>query len=132
MDSVSEDVENNGLLTSVSCSDVDGGNLVVTVASSLPFTTRVTASGIFPNEFDIVVASSIDLSQAFGGIHFTVERSDGVASDTATVALNVVPTSDEAPVFVMHPNPVPILSSVQLGATIAVYRANVSLPASVN
>ena len=132
MDSVSEEVENDGLLTSVTCSDADGEDVILNVTSDLPFRTRVVASDDSPNQFDIVVADSagIDLSQAYNGISFTLECSDGVAIDTAEVALNVVPTSVETPVFMNPPNPVRILSSVQAGTTIATYSASVSLHSS--
>lgn len=132
VDSVSEEVENDGLLTTVTCSDSDGEDLILNVTSDLPFRTRVVASGVSPNQFDIVVADSagIDLSLEYSGISFTLVCSDGVANDTAEVALNVVPTSAETPEFTNAPNPVRILSSVQMGTTIATYRASVSLHSS--
>ena len=133
MDSVSEDVQNDGLLTSVACSDVDGDNLVVSVTSSLSFETRVTASDTFTDEFDIIVASSsIDLSASFDGVRFTIACSDGVANDTARVSLNVIPASGDVPQFVMPPDTVPILASAQPGELVAKFRASVSLSATVN
>ena len=128
LDSVSDDVEDDGLLTSVTCTDADGEELTVNVTSALPFRTRVVASDVFVNQFEIVVVGSADLSMESSGITFTLACSDGVASDMAVVVLNVVPSIFDYPVFIPPLlNPVRILSSVQIGTTIAMYRASVSL-----
>ena len=128
LDSVSDDVEDDGLLTSVTCTDADGENLTVNVTSDLPFHTRVDPSDGFANQFDIVIMGSADLSMESSGITFTLVCSDGVASDMAVVVLNVVPSSFDYPIFIPPLlNPVRILSSAQVGTTIATYRASVSL-----
>ena len=102
--------------------------MTVNVTSALPFRTRVVASDVFVNQFEIVVVGSADLSMESSGITFTLACSDGVASDMAVVVLNVVPSIFDYPVFIPPLlNPVRILSSVQVGTTIAMYRASVSL-----
>ena len=130
LDSVSEFVEDDELLTSVTCTDADGEGLTVNVTPGLPFDTRVVSSDVFRNQFGIVVVGDADLSGASAGISFVVVCSDGVASDTATVLLNVVPLSYDSPEFLEAPNPVHILSSVQAGTAIATYKASVSLHSS--
>lgn len=97
LDSVSDDVEDDGLLTSVTCTDADGENLTVNVTSDLPFHTRVDPSDGFANQFDIVIMGSADLSMESSGITFTLVCSDGVASDMAVVVLNVVPSKLRLP-----------------------------------
>lgn len=128
LDSVSDDVEDDGLLTSVTCTDADGEDLSLNITSDVPFRTRVVASEGFTNQFDIVIVGSADLSMESSGITFTLVCSDGFASDMAVIVLNVVPSSFDYPVFIPPLlNPVRILSSVQVGTTIATYRASVSL-----
>ena len=58
LDSVSDDVEDDRLLTFVTCTDADGEDLKVNITSALPFHTRMVASDGFANQVDIAALTS--------------------------------------------------------------------------